>query len=555
MPEQNRKSWLRHQHPEYSVNADRLVFARDAYTGEVLESDRVSSYLVMKSQGETQEAYKERCQLADYTNHFATLVDELAGMIFAVEGQANRVFLDEEDNGLGATDDLDTPIGRLYQDADGHGNGWLTVWKQAAVELIHSRKIWVVADATDETPLVRIFPASAVPNWRYEDGTLVQVVLKETTDVRTDITQEPVQEERFVVYGTKGWQRYKIAKDDQGGESEVLLEEGAYTRGFEAPDGTPALPIFPVELPMRRFVGWLMAKKAISMFNLESIRDYGVWKAGFSKLVLPGDDDYYTRMVEELKKGSTVLQGYMSEQGSGNPTFIAPDSGPATATSEVLKRKVEEFYITGFREYGDAAREKTATEVRHDVAQGVGAFLQMLAAALDTGENGVLWRIEQIEFDDRAKWFISRVERSEDFAVSDPQELATKLAERYLGTGTPAPIGEEGVLSMVRQLAAYDGLTLDEGQVRASVRLHELKKTLQAIAGLPIPAEARAEMSVTVLAALNYFDPKEMVKLEDGTERLKMDLMRERALMLAEAQDERERDFLSGMGAFPGVGG
>lgn len=554
MPEQ-RKSWLRHQHPEYSANADRWVYTREAYTGDVLDDRRVSSYLIKKSQGETPEAYKERCRLADYTNHFATLVDELAGMIFAVDGQANRIYTDQSGNGLGASNDLGTPIGRLYQDADGRGDGWLTVWKQAAVELIHSSKIWVVADATDQTPLVRIFPASAVPNWRYEGGVLVQVVLKETHDTRASIMDEPTQEERYVVYGLDGWQRYRIDKGERGGETEVLVEEGVYTRGFQAPDGTRALPIFDVELPMRRFVGWLMSKKAIAMFNLESIRDYGVWKAGFSKLVLPGDDLYFERMTELLKDGSTVLQGYMSEQGSGNPAFISPDSGPATVATEVLKRKVEEFYITGFREYGDAAQERTATEVRQQMAQGVGAFLQMLKAALDDAENGALWRIEQIEFDDPSKWFISRVERSEDFAVQDPQDLAKKLSERYLGTGTPAPIGEEGVMSLVKQLAAYDGLTLDEGQVRASVRLHELKKTLQAIAGLPIPAEARAEMSSTVLAALNYFDPEEMVELEDGTKRLKLDVMRDQALMLAQAQDERERDFLSGMGAFGGAGG
>jgi len=552
---ETRKSWLRHEHPEYRRNKKRWQTTRDAYTADLLDSEKISGYLVRKSQGESPEAYNERCQLADYTNHFATLVEELAGMIFAVEAKANRTYSDEDGNGLGQHDDLDTPIGRLYQDADGRGNGWLTVFKQMAIELVHSMKGWVVADATAESPMVRIFPALSVPNWKYDAEGLSDVILKESADVRGSIMDEPGQEDRYVHYHRDGWTRYRITKDESGNESEQVLEEGFWPRGFEDPSGRPALPIFPISLPMPRQVGWIMAKKCIAIFNRESERDNLLRTANFPFLVIPGDEVHFTAQTKGIEKGGRALQSYVGEEGIADPSFIAPDSGPATVATDVLKRKVEEFYYTGFKEYGDAAREKTATEIRHEVAQGVGAFLQLLKAALDDAENGALWRIEQIEFDDRGKWFNSRVERSEDFAIEDPQVLAEKLASRYLGKDQAVPIGKKGVISLVQQLAGYDGLTVSETELEAAVNLHELGAWSKILSTLPVPAEARAEAAVQLLVGLGFIDPDEQIETEGGETRLKVEEMRQKALVIAEAQDQRDRDFLGGVGGFPGIGG
>jgi len=545
-----KKSWLRHQHPDYSRNSGRWQFIKDAYTGDLLDDDRIASYLVKKGQSESPEAFNERCKLADFTGHFSTLVDELAGMIFAVESKANRVFQDEKENGLGKSDDPETLIGRLYQDADGRGNGWLTLFKQVAIELIHSFRCWIITDSTSTSPVVRVFPALSVPNWRYDAQGLAEVVVKEQGDIRKSILDEPGLEERFVVYTRERWTRYRIVKTDQGEESEQKIDEGTYTRGFEAPDRAPALSIFPVSLPMPRPVGWLMAKKAVAMFNLESGRDNLLRVANFPFLNIFADNTLFDKVVGEIKKGTRALQN--QPDASTGHDFIAPDPGPATVATEVLKRKVEEFYVTGFREYGDAARQKTATEVRHEVAAGVGSFLQMLKAALDDAENGALWRVAQIEFDDRKKWFVSRVERSEDFAIDDPQEVATRLATRYVGKDQPIPVGRTGIESLIRQLAAYDGLTLEENELAAAINLHELTQQISALGALPIPAEARAEMAVRLLAGIGFFDPEEEVELEDGEKILKLDVMRQRALVIAEAQDQRDRDFLAGVGVFGG---
>lgn len=549
MAEETKKSWLRHQHPEYERNAGRWKFTQEAYTGDLLDSDRITNYLVQKSQSESVDAYKERCNLADYTGHFSTLVDELAGMIFAVESKANRIFEDEEGNGLGNPENTESVMGRLYQDADGRGNGWLTLFKQIAIELIHSFKCWIICDSTSDTPLIRMFPALSVSNWRYDSLGLAEVVVKEQADIRKSIQEGPGLEDRFVVYTREGWKRYKILTAQNGDESEMILDEDTYIRGFEAPDRAPALPIYPISLPMPRPIGWLMAKKAVAMFNRESERDNLLRVANFPFLNIFAEDELYNSICDAIKKGTKALQN--PPDGKGH-AFIAPDPGPATVATDVLKRKVEEFYITGFREYGDAARQKTATEVRHEVAAGVGSFLQMLKAALDDAENGALWRVAQIEFDERAKWFVGRVERSEDFAIEDPQQVAKRLTERYMGKDRPLPVGKTGIESLVRQLAAADGITLDDAEMKAAVNLFTIQQAQGAISTFPIPAEARAELAVKFLVGIGYLDPEEEVELEDGDKKMKRDVVYEKALVIAEAQDQRDRDFLAGAGGLFG---
>jgi hypothetical protein len=43
----------------------------------------------------------ERQQLADYTNHFAQVVESLAGRLFQVEGDANRRIMNDQAFGFG----------------------------------------------------------------------------------------------------------------------------------------------------------------------------------------------------------------------------------------------------------------------------------------------------------------------------------------------------------------------------------------------------------------------------------------------------------------------
>src|SRR5579859_1234377 len=133
----NPTNWLTFRHPLYDLLADRWQYAIDHYTGDVLDSRKVLTYLPRKQTAEAIDAYRERTALADYTPHFSTVVDSIAGMLFAVESAATRVWGppgDEEGHfgGLGDPDDPTSEAGRLWDDADGAGGAWLSLWKRLA---------------------------------------------------------------------------------------------------------------------------------------------------------------------------------------------------------------------------------------------------------------------------------------------------------------------------------------------------------------------------------------------------------------------------------------
>lgn len=534
----SKRSWLDFEAHEYSRNVNRWRYANDHYTGELLDDGALEHYLVRRTQGESLLAFEERKQNADYSNHFATVVDSLAGMLFNVEGDATRVYADENGNGLGDPEDRDTPIGRLWDDADGRGTGWLTLWKLAATDLIVTHKLWVLVDGNiPGNSQVRLIPATSVPNWRWNEGVLSEVVVQERVDSRGSIQDEPKQVEQWVVFRIDGWERWR---KDAKGEPE-LLDEGRYS--FNDRTGMPALPIFPVKLPIRRMVGWLLARKANAIFNRESDRDHLLRVANFPKLNVVAEDNAFKAIKAELNKGSNLLQN--DPKATAQHGFIAPDSGPATVATEVLNRKVEEFYITAFREYGDAAREKTATEVRQDVASGVGAFLQLLKAAVDDAENGALWRVEQIEFPNEAgRHFTAHVERTDDFLPLDMDAVIDKLRARYFGSDKPIPTGHQARVQVVRKILAMDGFQVEDAEVDAAVSAEAWLRADAALRNLPVPAEMKAQILIMLAAANNFIPPDAVVDTETaggGAQQTSLiEVIRRRAEELA-GQEEQAR--------------
>jgi hypothetical protein len=528
-------------HPEYAAGVARWAYARDHYTGAVVETGKVQRYLIRKASGENAEAYKERCALADYTNHFATVADSLVGMMGAVEANANRIFNTEEGVGLGDPLDADTPIGRLWRSADPDGHGYLTIFKRLATELVTLHTAWVMVDSVDGDPQIRILPATAVPNWRFGRYGLEEALIVEEIDVRQSLQQVPVAQSRYVHLTLEGWQRYRLSEN---GVPIALADMAAGDFGrwyFEDPNGRRQLPLFRVVLPMRREVGYQLARKANAIFNRESERDHLLRTANFPKLVLAAADNLFTTLIGDLTKGANVLQEDPGHAGGGH-RYIAPETGPASVAGETLKRKVEEFYVTAAREYGDAAQQRTATEVRQDVSTGVGAFLQHLRVALDDAENAALWRIEQVlKPNDRNYWYIANVERSEDFLPADPETVLKRQAAMAFGEGRSVPLGKKGMLAVARQVAAYQGIAIDDAELEAAVEVRGILDVLQQTADLDLPALARVELAMKLLAANGMIDPDAEVEMAEGEKRSLGEVLREQALRLAEARDEARR--------------
>jgi hypothetical protein len=186
--------------------------------------------------------------------------------------------------------------------------------------------------------------------------------------------------------------------------------------------------------------------------------------------------------------------------------FIAPSAEPARIATDVLKRKIEEFYVSAFRAYEDSAREKTATEVRQDVSSGVGAFLQLLKAAIDDAENEAFWRIEQINYPERRElWFTSRVERSDTFLPIDVDSAIETLRKRYFGETAVVPAGKAARISAAKQIAAWDGVVVDEKELEAMVMLGLILEHLGAAENLlTLPPEGVGELLVGILDSVQF---------------------------------------------------
>lgn len=530
-------AWLEHEHTEYVAMKEKWRFTRDHYTGEILDPTHIRRYLVQKAVGESDAAYGERVKLADYTNLLASAIDTIAGMLWGSDEKTSRQWRAEGGGfDFGDPSDARSLIGRLWRDANGRGLPYIASWKGATVDLLLEHRFWVLVDTANSgstaRPVIHVLPALSVPNWAVDDKGLAGVIVKEDDDSQATLDAKPGTTERRIVYRREGWERWERPASGQWART----GEGLYK--YESPSGAPALPIFCVKLPLGRNVGWLLAKKANAIFNRESSRDNIINLANHPRLNVVGDDTSYDRVVDQLQRGANALQVKPGDSPHG---YIAPSSEPATIATEVIKEKVEGFFLMAMREYGDSAAQRTATEVRQDVAQGVGAFLSLVAAAMDAAENGAIWRVAQTERPGLAAAQVpARVERSEDFAVVDPEAAIDKLRERIFGKDAPVPAGNTARVEAARQILAYLGIEADEAEIREHVSLQAATEQIRAYAGMPLSASIRVQMLKLLLTSTKLMG-EDTVMMADGTQATALAAALAEALALALSEDESAR--------------
>lgn len=533
-------SWLDRQHPEYARMLPRWQKVNDFYLGEVADDTVARTYLIRRFQGEPDESYKERLRTADYTPHLGTLIDTLAGMLYAVDDRASRVWSGESGrDGLGDPATAGTLANRLTVDADGLGCGWTTIWRQFTIDVINHQLMWVLVDTADGEPVVKLISPVAVPNWVDGPRGPIEVLMCEQRDQRASLEDTSAAEKTYIRWGLTGWTRW--AKTKEGVTFQLAGTEGAGVYKYVDRNGKPTLPIFPVRLPIRRYVAWLLAEKAQVIFNQESVRDFAVRIASFTKLVVGVEsDEQYEKILKKLVDGENVLPE--GKDAGGAHRFIAPLSEPARLGSDILDKKIEHFWVAGFKMYADAARERTATEIKQEVAGGVGAFLQLLKAAVDDAENGAMWRLEQAERSESPEtWGVAHVERSDDFSSIDLSAILDQMRKRYLGE-TPVPVGRSALVRLAEDSARYDGLPVDKDEIAAAVDAKILSQVLGNLTTLGvIPAMAKARLAMRLFQTLGLIKPGEVVKLGDGTEKKLLDQLTEEAEGLARAQEEAER--------------
>lgn len=499
-----KKSWLDFTNPVYDRSAKKWLYARDHYSGEAADPDKIEYYLVQKKLGETRENYEERLQLADYTPHFGVVVDELAGMLFVSEEDVTRDW-----GALGDPDKPESIAGILASDATEQGEGWETLWKLLAIELTGIHRTYMFVDGgaktTGDHVRVRIVPAESVRNWRVVNGVLVEALIAEWVDVRTDLEQDPQPQMQYLRLKTEGWTRWR--KDKDGNPVTVPGDDASGTWTYQTRSGQATIPLVPVELPLKRHVGYMLAKKACAIFNQESARDNLIRYGNFPILNVIGNDKTYKSVIKALTDGARALQ---NQPGNSQHSFIAPESGPADAAGKILERKVTEFYRVAFKSFEDVARERvTATEIKARLAGGVFAFLTLLKAAVEDAENQVLYLLEQQALGPKRKseWGQASVERSDDFVPVDINEVVERLRKRYFGDQAVVPVGRTARIQAAMEVARWDGLEADEDEVAAAVDMAAVNESLDQMKELALPASAMAELTVKFLVATGYIKP------------------------------------------------
>jgi hypothetical protein len=449
-----------------AAQRDRTRYAWLHYTGEYAYPDEIRNYLHKQWQRESDEMFTERIKWADPSMHLSTVIDELVGMVFANEGEASRQWVGESANGLGDPSQVGSPSYQLTVDADGRQTNWTTFWKEVAIEMTAMRRTWVLVDGVKmdggakvgEATVHHIKPWNVLETVYDERGNIKEAVIR-VLQPRTKIGEEPAT--AYIHLTLDGWAKYK---EFSGGQLTGALDQGDYTFYDDARKMKRCVPLFPCDLPLEREVGYSLARKVNSIFNMESVRDFAVRNITFNFLRIIGDDTEFNRKVEQLRAGTNVLQ--QNPNYSAQDDFISMDTGMVSASSEVLKSKIEAFYKAAFKEYNDAAAVRTATEIIQKTASSLNAFLLLLTGALDESENQALRLITQIYNPQTPDvWADTYVHRSIDFVPQDIETTINGLIKRYYGENTVVPTSPEIRAQVLEQIYRMDNLTVERDEI------------------------------------------------------------------------------------------
>jgi hypothetical protein len=477
----------------------RTAAARDRGAATHYES----RFLHRHAQAEDWDAYKERCRITDVTPLYPTAIDTLRGVFFAVEHDAARVFQKEGADGLGDENDPETPIGRIWHNVDGTGLNYRGLWKRLTTRLIalsggrqHGAVILVdgipknkKGEQVGEATAKMIDPLDVI-NWREEDGRWVECVVKEEVDARTSIMDDAEPETQYVHYELDGFTRYVPNADGDEYEAEAKMPYGPGGFRYRDETGRECLPIFPVTLALERPVGYAAARKANAILNQESTRDWLLWAANFIRLLFDHNEAEWSpdEVSDKLKSGWSILPGV-------NHKYINPSSESAKLASEVLKDKVRAFFDTVFQQYNDAAKERTATEIKVE-QRDLEAFMVLLRDTVDEAENHVLYLWEQVYFPgQKDKWGQASVERSDNFTPADMEAVTERAMRRFFGVTSLAEVVDvETLFGVVKDIVEYEGQVVEgkrEEALREAVQAYKDRGSQEGVFGTPQDAIAR----------------------------------------------------------------
>jgi hypothetical protein len=455
-------------HPEYDELHDKWTYSWDHYTGKYMDTGKIEHYLNQKKQRESNTAFDVRKKESDPILHFPTAVDGLCGIVFSKSDDTTR-----EWGALGDPEDEGSTAHKLFRNADGGGTNWQPLFREVAIRQTVMHTVWglvegveVVEDEDGNTvetlseAQVKVINPQSVVNW-YPDTNPREVLVKESRDIRQSLLQQPEEKDVYTLYTLDGWRRFYMDQDESGNSVERVIDEGSYEYWASSRKNQRVLPIFRVSVPMPRFVGYLLAQKQNHIFNFKSSRDAGAQNISYALLKLVGSKKQTDTIANKLESGVNYITQFKDAQSDHE--YIAPPSDHLNACAEILDKDVEHFYVNAFKEYGDAAAQRTATEIRLESQTGIEAFLSLLVSSLDEFENQCFLRINQVYFPDRPDvWGDAFVKRSTEFQPKDEEQAIQNLKNQFFGEREPVPATAEQKAEIVKRILESKGIDVED---------------------------------------------------------------------------------------------
>ena len=513
------KSPLRNTYLGYERDRERWDFVDLLYTGAYLEKEHVKTVIIQHAPSENAKKYDERIKLLDPDLIYTEAIAELAGMLASAERDAVRQWQGEDEGGgqgggpnegLGSPEDPSSVAYRLTERYDGAESSLRLFWRHAVPRLIRRQEHWLVVEGprrnvdgvlTGHTRVRHLRPQD-VDGRRYDGGRLIEAKVRERRVIPKSVRDKPKEEDHYFVFDLEGVQEYRIVKDEKTGKEreetvgakhtyDYYVAAGDAERGRRGEASVKRLPLVEIRLPLDVHLGYMLARSAMAILNMISRRDADTNHKQF--LADPAPDEELgsedgTSAEEHIAQAEGGSE-YWQVMPGGMPKWIARDMDPVRETREVLKEKREAFRRNAFLAYASIAKEVTATEA-NQARSGMVAFLTMLSASLDSGENEVNFLIEQTELPDSPQaWGQARVQRSEKFDL-DHLGLFKTQKEAVYGTD-PLPMTEGAEVDFLKTTYEAFGWKEDHDAIQRLVRA---KNKLIGIRGDEVGATAEQDV-------------------------------------------------------------
>jgi len=464
--------------------------AKTAGTVASVDIARAAQYIPRVPLGEAIERYRHMLATIDPDGLFPYALGSLAGQIAAVEPDAARAWAPEGGDGpLGDPEQEGSPAHRLLRDADGQGTDWGALWIASATDLLLYQRLWFAVKGLDkvEVPTIgdgtetverascvyKLTPME-VPYWKEVNGLLVEAHVARTR--QEGDTEIQVRH----VYKLGGWEKW-----EKGDGDAAMVDSGTYAYFSDADGNTPCLPIFPVDLNLRYYVAYVLARKAMAALGMEARGDVATLTSTVARLIHKSDAPETAsnagtggtvhRFVQQVVDGSSLHVIGTNE----DVAYVAPDMSAAREARDRGKGKRERFLMEAYQAFGDQARQLTATQVRAEQRSGTGAILALVSDRMDEAENRTLRLLSQAEAPDRSDaWGAASVTRSKEFVAVDEAERATALAGDVFGSA-PVPVGPRGRREAAARFASAYGLSIDPDEVAAEVAQMDLTRAIR----------------------------------------------------------------------------